>query len=389
MAGKAEINLNDFMDKEKIDKLLKSLHKSIKNQSRKDLEMAITQKLNEITLTGKFQNGMIVLDDLFNGAKSWKLDKKYDGQFWNDEKISVTFRDNKLTGVKRLHVKQVKNQETKKEKQKLYNQLPEHGFYLTDEQQSVLTVASKAFNDIDNPYKGFVVALKGEAGTGKTSVAEYFSNDNKIPLLTIDCSTIPDNESWFVNPAFKNGETRFDLTNFSEFLMSGNCAILFDEINRMPTWVSNSLLPILDHRRQVIVRGINVKANNKIAFFMTSNEGVAYAGTNPIDKAIERRTIGTIICTTPPEDIETEILIKRMKIEIPVAENIVKIFTRLRANEELKEFSINLATGTSLNVAFWVKYGASIREAFKTTISNSAPYEASKIIMDSLSLTGN
>jgi len=350
------------------------------------LEMAnMTQKLNENRVTGEIRNGNVVLDHPFNEAKSWKLDKKYLGRFDEYEKVVVVFQDRKIVDMFETTVRNVDEKlQDDKPKTKL---IPEHGFYVSEDQQKVLEIAAKAFNDQANPYKGFVIGLTGEAGYGKTSIAQHFAHMNNLPILIIDCATIPDNENWFVVPEFKNHETQFTPTKFTDFLRMGNCVILFDELNRMPTWVSNALLPILDHRRFTSVRSVDIVANGNIAFFTTANQGADYAGTNPIDKALRRRTLGVLKVGVLPELVETELLETRMQIDREFAKNIVKVFTSLRSSK-LKEYPVNISTGTSLNVAWWIKYGATIREAFTLAIINDAPEESHKIIIDRLNILG-
>jgi len=375
---------------EKLDKIISNMYnssmlKSIGILESEKLEMAnMTQKLNETRITGEIRNGYIVLDKSFNEVKSWKLDRKYMNRFSQNDKVIVVFQDRKIVDIFETTVESVDEKSQEKPKTKL---IPKHCFYVNDEQQKTLDFATKAFNDQTNPYKGFVIGLTGEAGYGKTSIAQYFAQTNNLPILIIDCATIPDNENWFVVPEFKNHETQFTPTKFTDFLRMGNCVILFDELNRMPTWVSNALLPILDHRRFTSVRNVDVVANGNIAFFATENQGSDYAGTNPIDKALRRRMLGVLKVGVLPELVETELLETRMKIEYELAKNIVKIFTSLRSSE-LKEYPVNISTSTSLNVAWWVKYGATIREAFTLAILNDAPEESHKIIIDRLNILG-
>lgn len=365
------------------------------NELKELLEMKI-ERVNEEKRYGKIiRMGSVLLDEEYNGAKTWNIENIKGVNSYSlrqDTSVVVIFSGKKIVKVEdalgyiskliaqtNVDLKQVQQKERKR-------QLPEDGFYITEFQRLVLEAIPKKLSEIKD---NVIVALKGAAGYGKTSFAQYYARKNQKPILIIDCSTIADNEAWFVNPQFKGGETSYQLTKLSEFLMQGDCVILFDEINRMPTWVSNALLPILDHRKYTHVRGQDIQVSNNIVFFMTANEGMAYAGTSAIDQAIKRRIFGTIVVEALPQEIECEVLESRYGLDYEVSKNIVKIMSRLREDKTMKEYPVNVSTGTSLNVAFWVSSGLSLRQAFELAIQNDAPVETHKIIADSLGLTGN
>ena len=386
-----------YMSEEKTKRLIRNLEHMLKNTgiSVKEANEAmakLSQVVGRTVLEGVFKGGFVTLDKNFNGGRSFRIDHLNLGvSMSQDEKVVVTFEERKIVSVERLvdyNLKNMAEETTKTGKPKAKKKLiPEHGFYVDDSVKAIMDIASKAFHDATNPYRGFFVSLIGDAGYGKTSMAQYFAMINKIPLLIIDCSTIAENENWFVNPMFRAGETTFDLTELSNLIMQGNCAILFDEINRMPTYISNALLPILDHRKFVSLRGKTISQNNNVAYFATANHGSAYAGTSPIDKALQRRSVGTIKVGALPTVVEMELLETRFGLNPDDAKKIVTVFTRLR-DSELKQFSVNVATGTSQNVAWWVKYGLPISEAFKLSVMNDAPVESHKIILEAMRLSG-
>lgn len=390
----ASCSVNIKLDVNKIKELDEQLRKmtysTLQNKSIGLIEMAnMTQKLGEMkieSVTGKVINSgnFILLDTNFNNARSWRIPNKFLSSNLKDgDLVTVLFVENKIESI-------IKGFDSKPEEKPIVREsfIPESGFYVTPDQKRILDVASKAFNDVNNPHKGFVVSLRGKAGTGKTSLAQHFAFSNELPILIIDCSTISDSGDWFLIPGFKNQETVFDKTKLTEFLISGNCVVLFDEINRMPSHIGNALLPILDHRHFTSLRGVDIQVNNKVAFFMTSNHGYEYTGTNPIDQALKRRIIGTIKVGDLPPVVETELLVKRMGLDWNIAESIIKVFVSLR-DSELKDYPVNISTSTSLNVAWWVNYGATIRDAFTVSIINDAPEETHKIILDTLNTYGH
>lgn len=345
-------------------------------------EMALTEKLESTKLSGVVINDtMITLDKTFNGAKSFKFPKEIDSSVFRiNDKVVCTFVGGKCTSVEKLvdFVDETLSNKPKKNRVKL---LPDDGFYVTPFQQKVLQAAYKA---VSNKIENVIISLVGAAGYGKTSIAEYYARINNLPILIVDCSTISDNQEHFIIPEFKSGETHFALTEFSKFLQMGDCVVVLDEINRMPSWVSNSLLPVTDHRKATHLRGIDIKVASGITFFYTSNMGAEYTGTNPLDRALKGRVMGTMLVDVLPNDVEIELLEKRHNVEYESAVKILDVMNKLR--ESLKDYPVNVSTRTSLFIAFWVNLGLTIREAVELVVLNDAPLEAQKQVLEAIKL---
>jgi nitric oxide reductase NorQ protein len=93
----------------------------------------------------------------------------------------------------------------------------------------------------------------------------------------------------------------------------GNCVILLDEFNRAADHVRNSLMPLLDHRRQSFVEevGETLKVGPGTVFIATMNEGLDYSGTHTTDKAMKDRFIRRIELSYLPEDKEIQVLLDK------------------------------------------------------------------------------
>lgn len=354
------------------------------------LEMALTAKVETIKKAGKIANdSYVTLEEEMNGVKSFKIPDHVKRTFKIGDKVVVTFAEKKVKDIQLTADYINENIVDKVEKPKKSNQpkeklIPEHGFYVTPAQEKVLKITNQ---EVMKDKENVILSLVGAAGYGKTSIAQYYAWKYNQPILVIDCSTIADNQEWYVNPEFKNGETNYQITELVKFLANGFCTIVFDEINRMPSWLSNVLLPILDHRKETRVREISVKAKNGITFFFTSNQGAEYTGTNPLDKALLGRVMGSLLVNVLPEDVEIELLQMRHGVKESDSEKIVQLMTRLRESV-VKSYPVNLSTRSSLYLAFWVNAGLTLREAVEIVIENVTPYEVRKAIYEALNLVG-
>lgn len=364
------------------EKFKKDVSKS--NQEMGKYRMAISNSVQETKVKGIVSKDyLVVLSQEYNGIKTIKIPYGLKSKFANDDEVIVTFANNLVINVET--VSDYLTNSTEEIVEKLNTPIFEidepslliDGYYISEEQNEILEAVSKSNVSV-------AISLIGESGYGKTTIAEFYSKRYNKPILIIDCSTISDNQEWFVIPEFKDATTSFSLTKLSEFLIKGDCVIVFDEINRMPSWVSNALLPILDHRKHTHLRGVDIKCGNNITFFFTSNHGAEYTGTNPLDKALLGRVFGTLIVDSIPEKAEIELLTSRFEINKKMSSRIVKIMNQLR--KSLKEYPVNTSTRTSLYLAYWINMGLSLESAVKTVILNVSPDEAKKIIAETIKL---
>lgn len=398
------IKLKQELDKLNLDKSImldyhntKSIGIGLLENTEKDLTTEMpnfkTETIKEEKRIGKLINDLYIkLDEPYNSATTFRIPDIYYGRFdyKDNESLIVTLIDGKISTIDLLsdyeknigqNIKVQKNDAKNRTAKK--DLIPESGIYLTEFQRNIFDVASKMLNAGDD----VIFTLVGAAGNGKTTLPELFAKENNLDIFTLDCSTIDDALTWFLIPELKNGETVFTLTEFSEYLIRGNCVIVLDEISRTPgSWVSNALLPLFDDRKGTRIRNIPIKVGERVAFFWTENIGYDYTGVGQIDKALRRRKIGTILVDSLPNDVEIELLMKRRNLSEPTAIEIVKVISRLR--KDLKDYSVNVSTATSLNIGAMCKHGMNIRDAFTLAVGNDAHDEpkVQKCLTDALNL---
>jgi MoxR-like ATPase len=132
--------------------------------------------------------------------------------------------------------------------------------------------------------------LKGEPGTGKTLLAEYYAEAKNIPLFKwhIKSSTLAKDGLYFYDALTRLNDSRFsdnsdrDVNNIKDyirfepmgqsFLNDGACALLIDEIDKADIEFPNDLLLELDKMEfSINETGEYIKAKQRPMVFITSN----------------------------------------------------------------------------------------------------------------------
>jgi nitric oxide reductase NorQ protein len=221
-----------------------------------------------------------------------------------------------------------------------------------------------------------VVKLIGPTGCGKTSVAERFARVFNRPLHIADCGTWDDPIEAFGGPdlVVEDGKpkTEFRFSPFTRAIQQEGAVIVLDEANRPVPSVMNSLLPLLDHRRQVSLNGLDkpVRVAPGVIFFLTINEGSEYTGTYRHDAALNNRVTMQIRMEYLPPKMEAELLTERTGIQTGDAETIAKVANKLRelAKGEDKVIRQPVSTRQMIRVSEVVNAGLKIEAAFEAVI---------------------
>jgi nitric oxide reductase NorQ protein len=155
--------------------------------------------------------------------------------------------------------------------------------------------------------------LAGPTGAGKTEFAIQLAARHGLKVMVMDCANIREARDFFGQKGASNGCTYFRKSQFWLAVERGNCVILLDEFNRAADHVRNSLMPLLDHRRQSFVEevGETLKVGPGTVFIATMNEGLDYSGTHTTDKAMKDRFIRRIELSYLPEDKEIQVLLDK------------------------------------------------------------------------------
>jgi len=245
-------------------------------------------------------------------------------------------------------------------------------YYVPEKVRPVVAAITNALN-IGDGY--FTLTAGGESGSGKTEFAKGLATALNLDFVKINCHSITDPEAWFAERVAKDGNTAIEKTRFANMLDRGNCLVLLDEYNRIPPDLSNPLMPVLDGSRHYELAGVLYDIGKRIVFVLTANIGYEYSGTHAIDAALANRSNATVSFGRLPGDIEHKIIAERFELEDNLASEIMMHMDQIRTHTErdINKISTDLSTRASLNVAFLVKCGLSIFDAFSLAIINNIP----------------
>lgn len=340
----------------------------------------------QITIRGKVtkpQSGVVeFIDGQTVGGKSWFRSSGKLQEFSQDELVECTFR----VSPNRLYLLTVKSLDPNAKKPVLHVEREvsfeegiHHNIYFDKKLARLFDLVYRAIED-DHIM---LVLLHGESGYGKSSYPEAFAKSNDMRFIDINCAAIGDPEEWFGFREATDGSTQFVLNEFAEALMEGNCIINLDEANRIQSYIANTLMPILDHRRRTVVHKKEISVSKRVIFTMTINEGAQFSGTFTMDQALRNRIdAGFEVGPLLPE-VERQLLTNRYpRITRQGAKAIVEFAGELRGAKERDSIESDVSTRTSLKLAGLMSLGASFMEAVEFAVKNLAHENDVKPILD-------
>lgn len=325
--------------------------------------------------------------EFFDGAqvngKGWFRSQGKINGFSQDEPVECTFR----VAKQKVYLMKIKSLDP--DSQRITKAIPlremtfqegnHKGIYFNPEIARMFDLAYAALEE----ERVTVLLLRGESGYGKSSYSEAFAQEVGLTYVDVNCASIGDPEEWFGYREAEAGSTLFVLNQFAEAVIEGNCVINFDEANRIESYIANTLLPMLDHRRKTIVHKQEVKVGPRVIFTLTINEGPKFSGTFNMDAALKNRIdMGFKVGPLKPE-IERQLLMSRYsKLTKLAAKGIVELCTQLRIAVERDQMSIDVSTRTSLKLAAIMSLGGSFLEAVNFVIQQIADDSDIKPIID-------
>jgi hypothetical protein len=262
---------------------------------------------------------------------------------------------NILKNVIEQRVDQLKNIASKVKKSAL------ESFFMSVEIRESLTIAANLLKS--NPQKPVKIMVTGPSGFGKTTLGYILADKLGMSVYRHNCASIRDPEEWFGMRAAKDGSTLFEPSEFIQRVQAGNCVIILDEFNRLETWLTNTLYPLLDDDAKTVVNGTEFKVGENVIFIAAINLGFNYTGTFSIDAAAMNRF--QIFCEVgaPSCNDEIKILVDRVGIDISSATQIVTLAEKIR-NLSIVECSVR----TNIMIAEMITLGLSIRSAYQQCI---------------------
>lgn len=249
----------------------------------------------------------------------------------------------------------------------------DHGyFYIPDEVNASL----RTWVDLNDAGIRMHMFAVGPAGCGKTSVFEVLGKKIDKPVYKVDCASITSADKWLghkdVRITERGPETTYVLSQFLRWISADGFEpgiVVLDELTRLPGYLLNTLIPILDGSESVWVPelGISVRNDPKTLFAATANIGVGFTGTYGLDQALHDRFGATIEMTFPDPKEEQQILIKRTGVDDQQAKTLVEIGRQTRQKWDEQQLARPVSTRALLNAAHWVAAGRSIVDAAEAT----------------------
>jgi MoxR-like ATPase len=160
------------------------------------------------------------------------------------------------------------------------------------------------------------IRLTGPQGCGKTELAVYFSALNERPIYIINCAVVRENKDWYGYKTVENGAVVWKESDFVRAVRMERAVVLLDEFNRLHSTVVNSLMPLLDRRRQTFIDEIGEMINvaDGVVFFATTNVGHSFTGTYTMDAAHQDRFAFTIESDFLDEEEEVQVVVRKTGI---------------------------------------------------------------------------
>ena len=216
------------------------------------------------------------------------------------------------------------------------------------------------------------ILLTGPAGCGKTDFGRHAAAMSKAPFFDFSVALYREPIDLFGEKGVANGQTFFMPSRFIEAVETPNAVILIDEINRATPLVANGLLPLLDHRKQAFIEGLNrvVRVADNVTFIATANVGTQYTGTFRLDAALSSRFPYRVEVTYLNRENESNLLATRCGITPEDANALANVAETIRSKSA--DFggtlSQSVATRELIAAGWLVAGGLSTGQALTYTI---------------------
>ncbi|MHB8204058.1 MAG: AAA family ATPase [Desulfomonilaceae bacterium] len=205
------------------------------------------------------------------------------------------------------------------------------------------------------------VLISGRQGCGKSSLVRQYAAVFGKPYATFQVGILSEPGQLFGEYCLANGETNYKQFLFPQAIQTPGCVVHLEEINRPEhPKALNMLFSILSDDRQVWMDELGLlKVADDVVFFATLNEGDEFVGTEQLDAALRDRFY-LILQDYLPNEVETEVLIKKTGVAREQAKDIMTAINALRTNPEL---CTGASTRTTLMIGEMMACGATLREA--------------------------
>ena len=261
----------------------------------------------------------------------------------------------------------------KKEERGAVTEIDRDYFWVDPKNQAISSTWMKLRHEMGIVMNMLVI---GPSGCGKTELLLRLGREFGVPVYKVDCASITTPDKWVGHKELVTTEggqeTRYIKSEHLKWLAGEDHEpgiVIYDEINRLPAPLLNTLIPILDGSQRVWVPdlGIYSDVHKDTMIAATANLGVGYSGTHSMDIALQDRFGVIMESTFPPEDEEVKVLCRRTGIDEARAKILVNISKQARNKADQGDLSKYISTRALIDCAFWVGAGMKIIDAASAT----------------------
>lgn len=219
----------------------------------------------------------------------------------------------------------------------------DENWYISKSNSEVLDVIQDLSKD-DNQN----VLLVGPQGCGKTELGVYFGAKYNRCVYIANCPLIREAKDWFGYKTAPKGEVQWQKSDFVRAITTPGAVVILDELNRLHSTVSNSLMPLLDRRRSTYLDEIGETLNVApgVVIFATANIGHAFTGTFTIDAAHADRFGLRLECDFLTEEHEVKVLMNKTGILEEDARKLAKLASDIRKKVDSGTSGVSTAIST-------------------------------------------
>ena len=269
----------------------------------------------------------------------------------------------------------VKKPAKKKAERGAVTEIDRDYFYVEPQNQAISETWIKLRHDMSIVMNMLVI---GPSGCGKTELLQRLGREFNVPTYKVDCASITTPDKWVGHKELVTAEGGGQETVYIKSMLLKWLAaedgfepgiVIFDEINRLPSPLLNTLIPVLDGSQKVWVPdlGIYSTVHPDTMIAATANLGVGYSGTHSMDIALQDRFGVIMESTFPPRDEEERVLMRRTGLDQERATILVNIATQARLKVDSGDLSKYISTRALIDCAFWVGAGMTIVNAAAAT----------------------
>lgn len=178
------------------------------------------------------------------------------------------------------------------------------------------------------------IRLVGPAGCGKTSFAINYAARRGAPALVMDCANVREPRDWFgyrtFDPATK--DIVWHESMFVRLVETPGAVIVLDELNRVSPMVTNTLIPLLDHRKKTYLEeaGRSIQIAEGVTFWAAINEGNQFTGTIAMDAAMKNRFDYVVECNFLDAKTECQVLRSKTGLDVDSCRKLVEVANQVR-----------------------------------------------------------